>query len=244
MASEDSKADGDATPLALRADLAKIRFPSGGTLASAVEALQHRFPEFAELEGWLSVPEGAVLFDLATMVPSPLVIIEVGSYRGKSTTALALGARPGVRVYAFDPHEKHVGSNGGVYGPGDLVAFNETMRRANTFATIFPMSCGTDLVAGSWKKPAGLVFIDGDHTYEGCRADADGWIPHINNGGVLALDDVNLEGPKRVMEEISELSDWVVVGCVGKVGLLRRLDSIGIDPAEGPTDAEGPTEAD
>jgi len=215
---------GDKKPEEVRPDA--IRYPSGASMLGAATGLIHRFPFFEEIGGWLSLPEGALLYDLASMVVPGNVIVEVGSYRGKSTTALALGARPGVRVYAFDPHEAHVGSNGGVYGPKDMLEFNRTMEKANTCATIFPMSCGTELVAASWKKPVQLAFIDGDHTYEGCRLDADGWIPHVVNGGYLVFDDVNLDGPGRVMKEVAELTDWTEIGVVGKVGFLRKTDPI------------------
>lgn len=31
-----------------------------------------------------------------------------------------------------------------------------------------------------------LVFIDGDHSYEGVRADVDHWLPKVRKGGVIA----------------------------------------------------------
>lgn len=31
-----------------------------------------------------------------------------------------------------------------------------------------------------------LVFIDGDHSYEGVRADIDAWLPKVRKGGVIA----------------------------------------------------------
>jgi hypothetical protein len=120
----------------------------------------------------------------------------------------------------------HVESNGGVYGPKDLIAFNETMKKANTQGTVFPMSCGTDLVAEAWKKPVGLAFIDGDHRYEGCRVDADGWMGHVVKGGYIAFDDVNLEGPKKVMEEVVALTNWAHVITIGKVGVVKKTATL------------------
>jgi hypothetical protein len=176
------------------------------------------------MEGWLTLSEGAVLFALASALETTKghVIIEVGSYRGKSTTVLALGSPQDARVYAFDPHEMHVGSNGGVYGPIDRLHFNRTMEATLSFAKVYPMSCGTDLVADAWKRPVGLCFIDGDHTYEGAQKDAVGWHPHVVSGGWMAFDDINLDGPGRVFKSLSEMDDYDVVAIVGKVGVLRK----------------------
>lgn len=34
-----------------------------------------------------------------------------------------------------------------------------------------------------------LVFIDGDHSYEGCRGDIEAWRPHVRAGGYIVLHD-------------------------------------------------------
>ncbi len=41
-----------------------------------------------------------------------------------------------------------------------------------------------------WDGPAvDLVFVDGDHTYEGCKGDIDAWEPQLKPGGLLAFHD-------------------------------------------------------
>src|SRR5713226_2996032 len=35
------------------------------------------------------------------------------------------------------------------------------------------------VVAESWKEYIDVIFIDGDHSYEGCRRDIDAWFPHM-----------------------------------------------------------------
>src|SRR5690349_10876889 len=68
-------------------------------------------PELASaldgVEGFLHPDEPQFLCDLATQVPDGQAIVEIGSFRGRSTIALALGAQDGVIVYAIDPHEEH-----------------------------------------------------------------------------------------------------------------------------------------
>lgn len=38
-------------------------------------------------------------------------------------------------------------------------------------------------------ESVGLVYIDGDHTYEGARADIDSYWPKLVNGGIMAFHD-------------------------------------------------------
>lgn len=37
--------------------------------------------------------------------------------------------------------------------------------------------------------PVDIVFIDGDHSYEGAGGDIMGWLPHIRSGGFMAVHD-------------------------------------------------------
>ena len=39
------------------------------------------------------------------------------------------------------------------------------------------------------QKMPNMVFIDGDHSYEGCKGDIEAWLPHIASGGIIAIHD-------------------------------------------------------
>jgi predicted O-methyltransferase YrrM len=59
-----------------------------------------------DVPGWLSDEEGEALYDLARECTGRGVIVEIGSWKGKSTICLGLGSRAGssVRIFAVDPH--------------------------------------------------------------------------------------------------------------------------------------------
>lgn len=42
-------------------------------------------------------------------------------------------------------------------------------------------------------RAANLVFVDGDHSYEGAKGDIEGWLPCIAKGGFLAVHDYQKE---------------------------------------------------
>src|SRR5437868_8006845 len=66
----------------------------------------------------ISAEELLFLEGLAREVQPPECIVEVGSYRGRSTAALAAGSRAGggAAVYAIEPHEQFTGVLGGQFG--------------------------------------------------------------------------------------------------------------------------------
>lgn len=50
-----------------------------------------------------------------------------------------------------------------------------------------------------------IVFIDGDHTYEGCKADIEAWFPKIRDGGWIAGHDYAHPVFPGVTQAVNEL---------------------------------------
>lgn len=48
-------------------------------------------------------------------------------------------------------------------------------------------------VGKAWGYLVDMVFVDGDHSYEGCRGDIEAWGPHVRTGGVIAIHDYNAQ---------------------------------------------------
>ena len=60
----------------------------------------------SKMRGWLAPAEGELLYNLAKNCTGKGVIVEIGSWVGKSTVHLAAGSQEGsqVPVFAVDPH--------------------------------------------------------------------------------------------------------------------------------------------
>jgi hypothetical protein len=60
----------------------------------------------ADVEGYLTEQEGLLLYELDSDCTAPGVIVEIGSWKGRSTSCLALGSKAGIgkTIYAMDPH--------------------------------------------------------------------------------------------------------------------------------------------
>jgi MMP 1-O-methyltransferase len=180
--------------------------------------------EVASIRGWLSRDAAVFLYDLASRVREGC-IVEVGSYRGRSTLALSRGAERGGdrRVYAVEPHEPFHGPRGGDFGPEDRGAFFRNMARTGAYRNVRLLNTTSDVLSPGWKEAVALLWIDGDHSYEGVRRDFDAWAPHLLPACDLVLDDVDDPslGPSRLVAELTA-GGWVEETRLARVAHLRR----------------------
>ncbi|WP_169980196.1 class I SAM-dependent methyltransferase [Tautonia rosea] len=181
------------------------------------------------LQGGITPEEGALLRRLASQVRTGC-IVEVGSYRGKSAVALASGvhARPEPErpaIYCVEPHRPFVGFYGGAFGPEDRGAYYEAMCRTGAFRNVALIGLSSEQITPGWTDPVGLLFLDGDHRYEGVRRDFECWEPHVAPGGLVVFDDATDPncGPHRLIAELLETGRYRHRETIGKVVVLESL---------------------
>lgn len=178
------------------------------------------------VEGFLHPDEPAFLADLAAQVPVGQCIVEIGSYRGRSTIALAHGAQDGVIVYAVDPHEEHV-VEGLPFGMVDNAAFIANVSRAGVGHKLRVWNMSSQAAIDAYtlapELNAGLVFIDGAHEYAAARFDAQWWGGELNIGALLALHDANTwDGPTKVANELAADRHWTELEGCAYTRLFRK----------------------
>lgn len=158
------------------------------------------------LEGWLINKEGQLLYDLAKNCSGKGVIVEIGSWKGKSTTWLAHGSKEGnkVKVYAIDPHTgspEHQ-KNGKVW---TFDQFKENIKKTGIEDMVIPIVKTSEEAAKYFNEPVELIFIDGAHEYEMVKKDFEYWFPKVIEGGIMAFHDTagwaRQHGPDQVVEE-------------------------------------------
>ncbi len=195
--------------------------PAARSSAAAVDPEVDPDVELVEtVDGWLAREEIELLMEHAARVPADQSIVEVGNYRGRSTVALALGARRGAcaPVYSIDPHVEFVGPRGGRFGREDQAHLYANLTRTGVGAGVHVVGLDSRAVAASWSGPAiGFAFIDGDHRYTAVRADFEAWQPHFAPGAAIAFDDCDFADVARVVDELLARGAIVAGGGAGKV---------------------------
>jgi predicted O-methyltransferase YrrM len=150
-------------------------------------------PLIADVPGWLTDEEGEALYDLARRCTGRGVIVEIGSWKGKSTICLGLGSHAGnnVPIYAVDPHAD--------YRFGD---FKQNVERAGVAELVTPIASLSQPAADDFHEPIEFLFVDGSHEEALVREDFDKWVPKVVDGGWVAFHDTTwTEGPRRVVGE-------------------------------------------
>jgi predicted O-methyltransferase YrrM len=127
-------------------------------------------PEFIRLDPW----EGEYLYEVARQ--ARVGVVETGRLRGGSTFLLA-SANPKVPISSID------------IAPKDDAALHSLMRRHDVGANV-------QLIVGDSQqglypeiREIDLLFVDGDHSYDGCLADLRNWYPKLVAGGHVLLHD-------------------------------------------------------
>jgi predicted O-methyltransferase YrrM len=206
-----------------RLAIAGFRLTAADRVAAVVAELrypparfEHYGPRWSGITGWLSTRQGARLFDLARTIDAPGEVVEIGCAFGRSTIALALGARAGGggKVYAVDPHTGGIGLVER-YGPlartfSSLGPFLENIVRFGVQEIVVPVTLTSMEAATAWPQRAiRLLFIDGWHDRDACRNDLRAWTPWVSPGGALVIHDYDWPEVRRAVGEcLPQLPDF------------------------------------
>lgn len=188
------------------------------------------WPRIRRIRGLLAPGQEEWLFRSARSLSEGARIVEIGSFLGRSTVSLGygcLGSRR--RVYAIDRFQ-------GIYA--DLDGHSELIDDfssgfydqwwSNVSACglqdyVTPLAGESLTVAGMWRAPIELIFIDGSHIFEDVLADFEAFLPHVISGGLIALHDVDEEWPGCLRAWNDVVADRLVeTGHVGSLAYGRK----------------------
>ena len=129
--------------------------------------------------------------------------MEIGSWKGRSTIALALGLKKGGggKVYAVD---WHMGSKD-LENINTKKEFKKNIEKCGVSKYVSPMFMKSEVAAKKWaikRKSIRFLWIDGSHEYKDVRKDFISWNPFLVEGGIIAFHDTFYKpGPSKVVDE-------------------------------------------
>ena len=193
------------------------------TPASIDPAARQRAIESVEaLPGWLLEGDAAALYELAHDANGP--ILEVGTYRGKSTTLMATALRDAGRdgpVVSLDVD---------VAGLGE--AAQHLSRHDLADRVVLVRGTAEALLRSHGGFTPAFVFLDGDHSRRGVARDLRALRDRVPAGAPILLHDYHDErnadpaepdyGVPQAVEESWLASDCELVGIRGCSGLFLR----------------------
>jgi hypothetical protein len=178
------------------------------------------------VEGMLQSYETERLYELAGK--SKKNILELGSFRGKSTVALLLGAQEsGNKVFTVDPFITSDCSTGGstiVDGDADYETFMKNTGPWQERLVLYKMK-SRDV---AWTHgEIDVFFIDAFHTYEEVRADFFHFYSHLSRDARVAFHDYSpykpvFPGVVKFVDELLVSGEWVWEDFRGALISIRR----------------------
>jgi predicted O-methyltransferase YrrM len=189
---------------------------------------------YQTIDGWLTKQEAWGLFITALKVPSNSIVVEIGSWQGKSTYCLARGLRSG-KIYAIDPFNADAGFDEGSavnykesQGNNNLLnKFIGNMTRLKVIDKIKPMPGYSYDFADQFAK-INFLFIDGDHSIKGCQQDFEMYAPKVAVGGYIAFHDYYADrdelGPTYVIKNlVLKSNEFVFYGQYDSLWIAKKI---------------------
>ena len=131
--------------------------------------------DIPNIDGWMFPMEMEFLYNTSKMMNS---VVEVGSWKGRSTHAIASGCKDGV-VYSIDHwqgSEKDITIE--LAKKEDI--YSIFLTNTKQFKNIRAIRGFSHNVVKQFKEPVDMVFLDATHLYEDIKQDIEDWLPLTN----------------------------------------------------------------
>ncbi len=159
----------------------------------------------------LQIDEAALLYRLARDVRTGPVA-EIGRFKGGSTVVFAAALPDGVELWSYD---LHVALRPDMTGEQLDRELDDALRRLGVRDKVH-LLVGDSRIVEPPHGPLELLFVDGDHSYEGARADFARWGDFVAAGGHLLFHDAvdtggygNVyPGVARAVAEVERDAGW------------------------------------
>lgn len=153
-----------------------------------------------DIEGWMTYTELKWLYETAK---NKECIVEIGSWKGRSTHALCSGSKG--TVWAVDTWKGSADPKDQTHNQAKREdVFSEFSNNTKQFSNLSVIRKDSLEAAKLFSdRSLDMVFIDAGHTYEEVKADIDAWLPKVKDGGLICGHDYSdvWKGVKQAVDE-------------------------------------------
>jgi predicted O-methyltransferase YrrM len=166
-------------------------------------------------------------------------VVEIGVYEGSSAVALCQALGPDAELHLVDPFGRHPDALPNGWGATEWatrrVLARTARRRGGQAPRVHWHVALSHELAARWSGEADVVFIDGDHSEEGCELDWSSWREFVPVGGRVVFHDARadrpggrgLPGPTAVVTRNFRAFDrtpgWEIAGEADRTVVVRRV---------------------
>jgi predicted O-methyltransferase YrrM len=181
-------------------------------------------PGVRKIFSYTSARELRALYKLASSFPQGAVALEIGSHLGASSCYIAAGLKPkDGHLFCVDTWQNQTMPGG---EKDTFKIFQDNTQSLESWIT--PVrKYSTDIETSDIKYPVHLVFIDGDHSYQGAKNDFELVRDWLAEDGIIAFHDFankNFEGVTRVVGEALASGKWTIAGQVQTLVWIKRAN--------------------
>jgi predicted O-methyltransferase YrrM len=187
------------------------------------------FARAESAEGWMSEAQARRLWDAAARVPAGGLLVEIGSFRGRSAIVMASVLADGARFVAIDPHA------GGDRGPQEIAAeaergdadheaFSANLRAAGVDGRVEHVRLMSSDAHPMVDGAIDLLYVDGAHRFRPARADIVDWGARVRDGGTMLVHDSfsSIGVTLATLASVTFGSRWRYVGRTSSLAEYRR----------------------
>lgn len=184
-----------------------------------IKMIKHNYQE---IEGWFNMEQQYL--ELLEATPEGGIFVELGAYKGKSTSFIVtemVNRNRNINFYTVDTFQGDSGSTDlkevEAYKQVNVSKMEEefdknTEHLSEHFEVIVAYSFESAKYFDS--NSVDCLFIDAGHSYEAVIKDINAWLPKMKNGSIMSGHDYNSwEGVKKAVNELLGIPDKVENDC-------------------------------
>lgn len=174
--------------------------------------MEHFWHEPHMGENWFTYPK--LYREMVRLAPKESHFVEIGSWKGMSAAFMAVEIINSDKNIKFDCVD--IWADGGYLEDGTQDLFgvdlmNKFLENTKPVAHVINAIRSDSVEASKTYADQSLdfVFIDGDHSYEGCKRDIIAWLPKMKPNSIIAGHDYGwTPGIQKAVDDVFGIDDY------------------------------------
>jgi len=173
------------------------------------------------IEGFLTIKEGKKLYGLAKSLEANSLILEIGSFKGRSANFLLQGMKSTSKLYCVDTWLEPVA---GQVSTDNFHTFKKNTKYFERSIVVLRGRSNSKEVLERIPQGIDLLFVDAGHAFDEVFNDLMNYLPKVNQNGIVAMHDYfNPCGVKSATDLFLENAELHFIERVGSMAICAKI---------------------